>query len=92
MGFYGWGKTRVGEDSIETKDIVVGGEIELEAVSKGGGDDQGCDGEFCGSSGGGESRIGVPEGGGEFNGHDEGKGCTDGGTRDFLMRETRGAK
>ena len=51
------------------------------AVSKGGGDDQGCDGEFCGSGGGGESRIWVPEGGGEFNGHGGGKGFISEGMR-----------
>ena len=91
MGFYGWGKTRVGEDCVEAKDIVVGGEIQSEVVCKGGGDDQGCDGEFSRGGGGGGSRIGVSKSGGEFNGHDGGEGRLRGG---FLMGmgETRGAK
>ena len=41
----------------------------MEAMCKGGGDDQGCDGELSGRGGGGESRIGVPKDRGEFDGH-----------------------
>ena len=71
MGFYGWGKTRVGEDSVETEDIVVGGEVQWEAMCKGGGDDQGCDGELSGRGGGGEGRIWVSKDGGKLDGHGE---------------------
>ena len=79
VGFYGWGKTRVGKDSIKTKDIVVRGEVQLEAVRKGGRDDQGCDGELGRGGGGGGSRIGVSKSGGEFDGHGGDKGFISGG-------------
>ena len=39
VGFYGRGKTRIGEDSVETKDIVIGGEVKPETVCEGRGDD-----------------------------------------------------
>ena len=91
VGFYGRGKTRVGQDGVKTKDIVVGGEIQSKAVCEGGGDDQGCDGEFSrGGGGGGESGVGVPKGGGVLDGH--GWGIEREIAREFLMRETRGAK
>ena len=69
MGFYGWGKTRVGEDCIESEDIVVRGGINPEAVSTGCGDDKGFNGELSRRGSGGGSRIGVSKGGGVFNGH-----------------------
>ena len=89
MGFYGWGKTRVGKDSIEAQDIVVGRGVYPEVVCKGGGNNKGCDSELSRNSGGGGSRAGVSKGGGVFNGHggEEEDEC-----RGFLMRETRGAK
>ena len=74
VGFNGQGKTRVGEDCVEAQDIVVGGEVQLEAMRKGGGDDQGCDGEFSRGGGGGGSRIGVSKSRGEFDGHVGGEG------------------
>ena len=61
VGFNGQGKARIGEDSVETKDIVVGGEVLPEVMCKGGGDDKGCDGEL--------SRSGVSKSGGKFDGH-----------------------
>ena len=60
VGFNGRGKTRVGEDSVKAKDIVVRGKVEPEAVCKGRGDDKGCNGELSRSGGGGGSWIGVP--------------------------------
>ena len=35
VGFNGWGKTWVGEDSVEAENIVVGREVYPEAVCKG---------------------------------------------------------
>ena len=84
VGFDGRGKTRVGQDGVKTKDIVVGGEIQSEAVYKGGGDDQGCDGELCGSGSG-----------GEFNSHwwwRRGFCQKKDARRGSLMRETRRTK
>ena len=81
MGFNGWGETRVGEDCIKAKDIIVGGEVHLEVVCKGGGDDQGCNGELRRGGSGGRSRIGVSKRGGEFNGHGGDKGFISGGMR-----------
>ena len=62
MGFDGQGKTRVGENSVKAKDIVIGGEVQPEVVCKGGGDDKGCDGELSRGGSGGGSRIGVSKG------------------------------
>ena len=44
-------------------------------MSKGRGDNKGCDGELSRSGGGGGSRIGVSKGGGVFNGHGGGEEC-----------------
>ena len=98
VGFYGWGKTRVGEDCIKAKDIVVRGEVYSEVTSKGGGDDKGCDSELSRNGGGSGSRARVSKGGGVFNGHggeeeDDCKGFSQRRNAGrFLMRETRGAK
>ena len=92
VGFYGWGETRVGEDGIKIKDIVVGGEVQPKAVCKGGGDDKGCDSELSSSGSDGGGWIGVSKGRGEFNGHGWGGVYQRETSRGFLMRKTRGTK
>ena len=87
MGFNGRGKTRVGEDSVKAKDIVIGGEVQPKVVCEGGGNNKGGDGELCRSGGNGGGWIGVLEGRGVFNGHGGEKGCFIGGLRMGILNE-----
>ena len=59
VGFNERGKARVGKDCVKVKDIVIRREVQVEAVSKGGGDDKGCDGELSRSGGNGRGGMGI---------------------------------